>query len=61
MAFTLLDVFEEVDQVVYTFTSEDDLERWALTGAETFAEVRPATPDDVVSDDELARLMARRA
>ena len=51
--FTMFDVFEEVDGVVYTFVDEAALEAWAIDGQETYANVRPATPADRVTDAEL--------
>lgn len=52
-AFTMFDVFEEVDEVVYTFADDDALEAWALHGKETYVSVRPARPEDRISDAEL--------
>ena len=59
--YTLLDVFEEVDQVVYTFADEDALTACALNGDETFVAARPATAQDAISDDELYAWIAADA
>lgn len=51
--FTMFDVFEEVDELVYTFPDDDALEAWALHGQETYVAVRPAAPEDRVTDADL--------
>ena len=60
--FTMFDVFEEVDELVYTFPDDDALEAWALHGDETYVAVRAAGPADRVSDADLHAWMdaARR-
>ena len=60
--FTMFDVFEEVDEVVYTFPDDDALEAWALHGEETYVAVRPAEAGDRIDDAELHAWMdaARR-
>lgn len=60
--YTMFDVFEEVDELVYTFPDDDALEAWALHGAETYITARPAEPADRFTDAELHAWMdvARR-
>ena len=60
-AFTMVDVFEEVDQVVYTFADETALTAWALDGEATYVSVRPAEPDDVIDPAELYAMLAVEA
>lgn len=55
--FTMFDVFEEIDELVYTFPDDDALEAWALHGEETYISVRPAEPADRISDEELAAFL----
>lgn len=51
--YTMLDVFEEVDDLVYTFPNDVALEAWALHGDETFVAVRPAKAEDRITDEAL--------
>ncbi len=51
--FTMFDVFEEIDDLVYTFPDDDALEAWSLHGDETFTGVRPAQADDRIDPAEL--------
>lgn len=51
--FTMFDVFEEIDDLVYSFPDAAALEAWSLHGDETFTEVRPAEADDRVDPAEL--------
>lgn len=60
--FTILDVFEEIDHVVYTFQDEKALAAWSLHGTETYTSVRPADPGDAIDPAELYALLgAHRA
>lgn len=60
-AFTMLDVFEEIDQVVYTFADEPALTAWALDGEATYLCVRPAEAQDVIDPAELYAMLAVEA
>ena len=57
-AFTMFDVFEEIDQVVYTFADEPALTAWALDGEATYLSVRPADAQDVIDPAELYAMLA---
>lgn len=59
MQYTMYDVFEEIDQLVYTFEGDEALAAWSLDGEQTFTSVRPATPADIVAPDELEAMFAR--
>lgn len=55
--FTMFDVFEEVDELVYTFDSDDALEAWSLDGEDSFVSVRPATAEDRIDAVELQAML----
>jgi hypothetical protein len=57
--FTLYDVFEEVDQLVYTFEGDEALAAWSLDGEQSYASVRPATPEDAADPAELQAMFDR--
>ena len=60
-ALTMFDVFEEIDQVVYTFADEPALTAWALDGEATYVTVRPAGPGDAIDPAELYAMLAVEA
>lgn len=50
---SIYDVFEEVDQLVYTFEGDDALAAWSLDGEQSYTSVRPATTADTPDAAEL--------
>ena len=56
---TMYDVFEEIDDLVYTFEGDAALAAWSLDGEATYVSVRPATPADVVDMAELEAMLTQ--
>ena len=46
MANASIEVYNEVDNVVYTFNDSRAAEYWALSGEPTWSGIRPAQPAD---------------